>query len=78
VADRDSQASDRRFYSSGRRDGERRENERRADERREQNMWVATDRRSGLDRRSIENRRTGSERRQVNDRRSGGRSLGRF
>ena len=53
----------------GRRSGvERRQTPRRDDPRRTQNMWIAVDRRSGLERRDGD-RRTGSERRVVSDRR---------
>jgi hypothetical protein len=44
--------------------------ERRIDQRRAQNMWVASDRRSGRERRSGRDRRA-SVRRRLSDRRSG-------
>lgn len=47
---------------------ERRNTQRRTTERREQNMWVLSDRRSGLDRRAIE-RRNDDDRRLLGDRR---------
>ncbi len=49
---------------------ERRRTERRNGERRVQNMWIATEKRSGLDRRHVEDRRTGFDRRVIPDRRT--------
>jgi len=44
--------------------------DRRSDQRREQNMWVSTDRRSGLERRYGADRRLSEERRLMGDRRT--------
>jgi len=48
---------------------ERRRAERRVFERRVQNMWIAVEHRSGLDRRMRTERRAGTDRRLVPDRR---------
>jgi len=62
--------SSERRDREGRRLGlERRRTERRSAERRVQNMWIAVEHRSGLDRRTHGERRHGVDRRVIPDRR---------